>query len=163
MAVMALVRKSLFTAVLAAVVALAAGTPPGGAAHAQEYGDELPDFGDSAGAFISPEQEKALGGGFMRQLRRRAPIIYDAEVEDYIQKLGNSLAKHADYYGDFYFFMIKAPSINAFAVPGGYIGMHSGLILNSENESEVASVMAHEIVHITQRHTVRSIEAPSGS
>ncbi|NNL99583.1 MAG: M48 family metallopeptidase, partial [Gammaproteobacteria bacterium] len=157
---MALSRKSRFAAVLGAgLLALNVGLAPGGGPHAQEFSDDLPEIGDSAGAFISPEQEKALGSGFIRQLRRRAPIIYDAEVEDYIQKLGTSLAKHADHYGDFHFFMIKANSINAFAVPGGYIGVHSGLILNSENESEVASVLAHEIVHITQRHTVRAIEA----
>ena len=121
--------------------------------------DDLPDFGDSAGALISPAQEKKLGESFMRQVRRYAPVVDDVEVEDYIQQLGESLAQHADYDGDFTFFMIESNVINAFAVPGGFIGFHTGLILNSKSESEVASVMAHEIVHITQRHGARGIEA----
>lgn len=122
---------------------------------------ELPDIGDSAGAIISPEQERQLGQSTMRQLRRMAPIVTDEEVEDYIQHLGMELGKYSNYYGDFHFFVIESPVINAFAVPGGYIGMHSGLILNSKSESEVASVLAHEISHLTQRHGARMIEAAS--
>lgn len=118
----------------------------------------LPDFGDSSGAIISPEQEKQLGRGFMRQMRRYAPIVTDEEVEDYIQNLGDSLGKLSGYEGEFTFFMLRARGINAFAVPGGYIGTHTALILKSKSESEVASVLAHEIVHITQRHTARMIE-----
>jgi predicted Zn-dependent protease len=121
--------------------------------------EELPDFGDSSGAIISPEQEQQLGDGFMRQMRRYAPIVTDEEVEDYIQNLGDSLGRLSGYPGEFTFFMIKARGINAFAVPGGYIGVHSALLLESKSESEVASVLAHEIVHITQRHTARMIEA----
>ena len=121
--------------------------------------EDLPDFGDSAGALISPAQEKKLGESFMRQVRRYAPVVDDEEVEDYIQQLGQSLAEHADYDGDFTFFVIDSRVINAFAVPGGFVGFHTGLILNSKSESEVASVMAHEIVHITQRHGARGIEA----
>ncbi len=120
---------------------------------------ELPDFGDSAGAYISPEQERLLGQGFMRQMRRRAPLVSDEEVEDYIQKVGLEVGDHAGYYGDFTFFVVESPVINAFAVPGGYVGVHSGLILNSRNESELASVLAHEVSHITQRHGARMIEA----
>lgn len=120
--------------------------------------DDLPDFADSAGAIISPEQEKQLGEGFMRQMRRYAPVVTDEEIEDYIQKLGMSLGKLSGYYGDFTFFMLDARGINAFAVPGGFIGVHTALILESDNESEVASVLAHEIVHLTQRHTARMIE-----
>jgi len=120
--------------------------------------DELPDFGDSAGAIISPAQEKQLGEGFMRQMRRYAPVVTDEEVEDYIQNLGMSLGELSGYYGDFTFFMLDARGINAFAVPGGFIGVHTALILQSHSESEVASVLAHEIVHLTQRHTARMIE-----
>ena len=122
---------------------------------------DLPDIGDSAGAVISPEQERQLGQSTMRQLRRMAPIVTDEEVEDYIQKLGMEVGKYSHYYGDFHFFVIESPVINAFAVPGGYIGVHSGLILSSKSESEVASVLAHEISHLTQRHGARMIEAAS--
>ncbi len=131
----------------------------GGATAAVTDGERLPDFGDSAGAIISPEQEKRLGEGFMRQMRRYAPIVTDEEIEDYIQNLGMSLGELSGYYGEFTFFMLDARGINAFAVPGGFIGIHTALILQSHGESEVASVLAHEIVHITQRHTARMIEA----
>ena len=124
-------------------------------------GIELPDIGDSAGAVISPEQEKELGLQTMRELRRHAPLIQDEEVEDYIRKLGMELGKNSGYYGDFNFCVIKSDVINAFAVPGGYVCFHSGLILNSHSENEVASVMAHEISHLTQRHGARMFEAAS--
>lgn len=123
--------------------------------------ETLPDFGDSAGALISPEQEKQLGDSFMRQVRHSAPVVTDEEVEDYIQKIGMSVGKYSGYYGDFHFFMLESPVINAFAVPGGYVGVHTGLILAAHNESEIASVLAHEISHLTQRHGARMIEAAS--
>lgn len=131
-----------------------------GSLPAQEAID-LPDFGDSAGAIISPEQERRLGGDFMRQLRRMAPIVTDEEVEDYIQELGRSLAEQADYEGDFHFFVIDSPVINAFAVPGGYVAFHTGLIMETRSEAELASVMGHEISHVTQRHGARMIEEAS--
>ncbi|MGD9604206.1 MAG: M48 family metalloprotease [Gammaproteobacteria bacterium] len=151
----------------AAVLSLLLAASPAGALEDSqpltEHDDidlnDLPDFGDSAGAYISPEQERLLGLSFMRQMRRQAPIVTDEEVEDYIQKVGMELGEHSGYYGDFHFFVIESSVINAFAVPGGYIGMHSGLILNSQSESEMASVLAHEIAHLTQRHGARMIEA----
>lgn len=139
------------------IVAVLASVWSAGGLALTELGD-LPDFGDSAGAIISPEQEKQLGRGFMRQMRRYAPMVTDEEVEDYIQKLGMSLGELSGYYGEFTFFMLDAPGINAFAVPGGFIGVHSALLLESKSESEVASVLAHEIAHLTQRHAARMIE-----
>lgn len=123
----------------------------------------LPDFGDSAGGLISPQQERALGEEFMRQVRREAPLVTDPEVEDYIQRLGIKLAKGAGYDHDPLLFVINNSEINAFAVPGGFVGVHTGLILGSATESEVAAVLAHEMVHLTQRHTVRGIEAQGRS
>jgi beta-barrel assembly-enhancing protease len=122
---------------------------------------ELPDIGDSAGTVISPEQERKIGEDFMRQIRRLAPVVTDEEVEDYIQELGESLSDHTNYYGDFTFLVIGSPQINAFAVPGGFVAFFSGLILETESEAELASVMAHEISHVTQRHGARMIEAAS--
>ncbi|MGB1881440.1 MAG: M48 family metalloprotease [Gammaproteobacteria bacterium] len=148
-------RRPLAKIVLAAYAALALAT-----AGAQENID-LPDFGDSAGAIISPEQERRLGENFMREMRRQAPIVYDEEVEDYIQELGHSLSDLSDYYGSFTFFVIDSPVINAFAVPGGFIFFHTGLILETQTESELASVVGHEISHVTQRHGARMIEAAS--
>ncbi len=119
---------------------------------------ELPEIGDSAGAIISPEQEHRLGAEYMRQIRRQAPIVTDAEVEDYIQTLGTSLSKSTNYELGFQFFMMQSSVINAFALPGGYVAIHSGLMLETRNESELASVVGHEIAHVTQRHGARMIE-----
>ncbi len=123
---------------------------------------DLPDFGDSAGGVVSPEYERRLGQMFLREIRQSARVVTDAEVESYIQSLGHRIASHSDNTRQpFSFFVIDNPTINAFAGPGGVIGMHSGIILNSANESEVAGVMAHEIAHVTQRHLARQFEEAS--
>lgn len=123
---------------------------------------DLPDFGDSAGSVISPEYERRLGQMFLKQVRHFAHIITDPEVESYIQSLGYQLASHSDNTEQpFKFFVIDNPGINAFAGPGGMIGMNSGVILNSGSESELAGVMAHEIAHVTQRHLARTFEEAS--
>lgn len=119
---------------------------------------ELPEIGDSAGAIISPEQEHRLGEEYMRQIRRQAPLVSDDEVEDYAQSLGTSLSKFTHYELPFHFFMIQSPEINAFALPGGYVSVYTGLMLETHNESELASVLGHEISHVTQRHGARMIE-----
>jgi predicted Zn-dependent protease len=117
----------------------------------------LPDFGDSAGSVISPSYERRLGQMFLKQVRHFSRIIDDPEVESYIQALGYNLSSHSDNTEQpFTFFMIDNPVINAFAGPGGMIGINSGVILNSESESEFAGVVAHEIAHVTQRHLART-------
>lgn len=121
---------------------------------------DLPQMGDASGTLISPEEEKRLGEAFMREIRRSVRIIDDPELTDYLQALGSGLASQTDsYLRDFTFFWVDNPAINAFAAPGGYIGVHSGLILATEDESELASVVAHEVAHITQRHLPRALEA----
>ncbi|QPK64440.1 M48 family metallopeptidase [Methylomonas sp. LL1] len=123
---------------------------------------QLPEMGDSAGALISPVEEKEFGAAFFRNLHSQADISQDLEIEQYIQSIGRQLAAHSDNPSTpFHFFVVMDPNINAFAGPGGYIGVNSGLILLTEAESELASVMAHEIGHVTQRHLYRQIEAAS--
>ncbi|NOQ82156.1 MAG: M48 family metalloprotease [Methylophaga sp.] len=122
----------------------------------------LPDMGDSTGTFISPLQEKALGESFFRSIRAQLDISYDPDIQNYIQTIGQTLVANSDNPSQaFYFFVVLSDDINAFAGPGGFIGINSGLILNSESESELASVMAHEIAHVTQRHIYRAYEASS--
>ncbi len=124
--------------------------------------DDLPDFGDSAGSVVSPEYERRLGKIFLNQVRHFASVSKDPEVESYIQSLGYKLASHSDNNEQpFTFFVVNDSGINAFAGPGGIIGMNSGVILNSSNESELAAVMAHEISHVTQRHLARQFEEAS--
>lgn len=119
----------------------------------------LPEMGDSAGALISPREEYEIGQAFFWRLQQSTELIEDPEVNSYIQSLGYRLAANSDEPGlDYTFFMLPDPSVNAFAAPGGFIGVNSGLLLTAESESELASVMAHEIAHITQRHILRSFE-----
>jgi predicted Zn-dependent protease len=123
---------------------------------------DLPEMGDSAGTLISPEEEKKLGEAFFRSLHSQIEINQDSEIQDYIQTIGKKLVSHSDTPSyPFHFFVVMDNNINAFAGPGGYIGVNSGLILMTDAESELASVMAHEIGHVTQRHLYRSYEASS--
>ncbi len=120
---------------------------------------ELPDIGSTADAVLSVEEEKRLGKAFIRSARQFYKIVDDPLINNYIQSLGNQLTSHIENSPfDFTFFVVDAPSINAFAGPGGYIGVNSGTILATESESELASVIAHEIAHVTQRHMQRSFE-----
>lgn len=119
----------------------------------------LPDFGDSSGALISPLEEQRLGEEFMRSVRRSVTIVDDPEVEEYIQNLGYRLVAGADPQPyRFTFFVVQDSAINAFAGPGGFIGVNSGLILAAESESELASVLAHETAHVTQHHLLRAFD-----
>lgn len=122
----------------------------------------LPDMGDSSGTLISPIQEQELGQAFFRSLRHQLTINEDIEIEQYIQSVGKRLVANTDNPSNsFHFFVVLDNSINAFAGPGGYIGINSGLFLLTEAESELASVMAHEVAHVTQRHLYRAYEAAS--
>jgi predicted Zn-dependent protease len=119
---------------------------------------KLPDLGDGSAAVISPAQERKLGEDFMRRARRQLAFLDDPEINEYIQTLGQRLVAASEGAGrDFRFFVVRDPTINAFAVPGGFIGVHTGLILAARNEAELAAVLAHEIAHITQRHIPRLI------
>ena len=122
----------------------------------------LPEIGDSAGALVSPQQEYQIGLAFFWRLQQSVELIDDPEVTAYLQSLGYRLVASSDAPGlPFTFFMMPDPTVNAFATPGGFIGVNSGLILTSQNEDEVASVIGHEIAHVTQRHIVRSFERSS--
>lgn len=123
---------------------------------------ELPDMGDSSGTLITPAEEKEFGEAFFRSLHSQISINQDAEIQQYIQTIGEKLVANSDAPSNpFHFFVVMENDINAFAGPGGYIGVNSGLILITEAESELASVMAHEIAHVTQRHLYRAYEASS--
>lgn len=127
-----------------------------------ETGIALPDIGDSSGRVISAEDERRIGEEFLRYMRASHQFVADAEVNEYIQSLGYGLVAHSDNQSQpFSFSVLINPQINAFAAPGGVIGVNSGLILATQSESELASVLAHEVAHITQRHLARAYEARS--
>ncbi len=116
----------------------------------------LPDLGDYAQTVLTPLQEQRLGEEAMRDIRTSNDLIDDIEITDYISALGYRLASNSpDNRQLFTFFVLSDPSINAFALPGGFVGIHTGLIQNTRSESELASVMSHEIGHVVQRHMAR--------
>ena len=123
----------------------------------------LPDLGDASAADLSPQIERA----HRREHHARHPVrdpsyLDDPEITDYLNALGARLiAAAAGARQDFEFFAMRDTSINAFALPGGFVGVHTGLITASESESEVASVLAHEIAHVTQRHIARHVRRSS--
>lgn len=135
---------------------LCAGLP----AHGADY--DLPDIGSQASATLSLEDEYRLGSMVVRGLRDQGQILDDPELNEYIQSLGLRLSSQATTSGQsFQFFVVKDPEINAFALPGGFVGINAGLLLASRNENELAGVLAHEISHVTQRHIARSIAEQS--
>ncbi|MDN5843103.1 MAG: M48 family metalloprotease [Alcaligenaceae bacterium] len=128
-----------------------------GAPSAQPVG--LPSMGASSAAELSPAVERLLGDAIMEQGRHDPTYIADLDVNQYLTQMGRGLAAHAPQpIGQrITVFPVRDPSINAFALPGGYIGINSGLIVASDSESELAAVMAHEIGHVMQRHIARGI------
>src|SRR5210317_1189349 len=120
----------------------------------------LPDLGEESHQVMSPLEQKRTGEDFYRQARIYMDFVNDPVVKEYLDQLGNRLIESIGLKkGSFTFFMINDTTVNAFAVPGGYIGVHTGLLLTAKNEAEVASVLGHEIAHVTQQHIPRMISA----
>lgn len=132
---------------------------------AQPLASSLPDLGDPAQEALSTAQEKRIAEEIMRELRFREPsYLDDPEVEEYLAALGRSLTSTSAVQGQNYqFFVLRDATINAFAMPGGVIGLHTGLIVTAESESELASVMAHEIGHVEQHHIARMLSRQGNS
>ena len=120
--------------------------------------NDLPDLGESAQSVFTPQQERALGNNIMAEIRAYKDFDDDPEVVDYLNSLGNRLVSNSTDRGrTFEFFLMRDNTLNAFALPGAFVGVHTGLLLAAESESELASVLAHEIGHVTQRHIARQI------
>ena len=125
---------------------------------------ELPELGDPTKQNISAFEEAMMGKQFYQTLRSNIPFVDDLIVNDYITTLAQRLVSQTGQSDKtFHFFILKIPSINAFAGPDAYIGLHTGLILATKNESELAGVLAHEISHVTQRHLARAMTDASTS
>ena len=123
------------------------------------FAQGLPELGDAAGAFLSASMEKRIGREAYRDFRYRdINFVDDPEISRYVNDLGGKLvAASPDRKQVFEFFVLQDNTINAFAMPGGYIGVHTGLLLAAQSESEVAGVLSHEISHVTQHHIARML------
>ncbi|WP_231734457.1 M48 family metalloprotease [Noviluteimonas gilva] len=119
----------------------------------------LPDIGSSAGEVLGPSQQAEYGAMTLSQLRHYGYILDDPLLEDWLQSVGHKLAANSDKpRQSFTFFLMKDRQINAFATLGGYVGTNAGLVLAATREDQVASVLAHEIAHVTQDHVLRGVE-----
>jgi predicted Zn-dependent protease len=156
---MSLLKSFCAFAVAAAVSAsVSVGWAAGLGLGSSAVDQDLPDLGSPATAAVSLEEEYRAGLGWFGTIRQSGQIIEDPEINDYIQQIGHSLSSHAEEgQHQFYYFVMRDPVINAFAMPGGFIAINSGLILATNNENELAGVMAHETAHVTQRHLVRGL------
>ena len=140
---------------LAALVALTVlASPPAALAQVEN----LPRLGDAAGDELSPAAERRVGEAIMREVRRDRSYDDDVELADWLNRFAAPIVAVAPGGGQsFEFFLMRDGSLNAFALPGGFIGVHTGLIAAAQAESELAGVIAHEIGHVTQRHIARMI------
>jgi predicted Zn-dependent protease len=137
-------------------------------AIALAQGDGLPDLGDASDSMVTEPQERAIGKRIMLDVRGDRAFVDDPEIVEYISYLGNRLVAASrgatnDNRREFEFFVLNDDSINAFALLGGFVGFHSGLLLASRTESELAGVMGHEISHVLQRHSARGAMGQRGS
>lgn len=132
-------------------------------AGAQPIG--IPSMGSASSAELSPALERTLGDAIMEQGRRDPTYIADPDVSQYLTAMGRRLAAHAPggTPQPITVFGVRDAQINAFALPGGYIGVNSGLVVSAQSESELASVIAHEIGHVVQRHIARGMTQRSQS
>jgi predicted Zn-dependent protease len=159
-------RRLIAAAALGAICGIGAAAQEGRPANVPlgppPVQNSLPDLGSSANALLSRADEYQIGRMVMRDLRSQNMLLDDAETADYLQNLGDRIGVEAqDGQHKLTFMPIRDNSLNAFALPGGFIGIHSGLFLLTEDESELAAVMAHEIGHVTQRHIARAVQADS--
>src|SRR5450830_49258 len=122
----------------------------------------LPNLGDASREDLSPAMERKIGEEIMRGIRGDRDYLDDAPLLEYLNTFGNALvAARPSVRGetnyDYFFFAVRDPQLNAFALPGGFIGVHSALVLAAQTEAELASVLSHEIGHVAQRHIARML------
>lgn len=153
-----MVAKRVISLLFACSMAL----EPAAHVYAQNY--NLPNLGAAGGATLSQLQERQLGEEIMNEVRSDPTYLADPETMEYLNRIGYRLvsAGPGSPYS-FEFFPIRDSSINAFALPGGFIAVHTGLVTAASNESELASVLAHEIGHVQQRHIARMLENQKGN
>lgn len=125
---------------------------------------KIPDLGDSSSSLFSSQQEYQLGRGWLMAFRNQAPVISDPLLTDYLEYLIYNLASFSQLQDRrLELVVVDNKSMNAFAVPGGVVGVHNGMFLYAENEDQMASVLSHELAHLSQRHFARGVEKQKSS
>lgn len=113
---------------------------------------------------ISTQQEVQMGAQYASEIERQLPMINDRAIDSYINQLGNQIARRVDQRGlQYRFRVVNAPEVNAFAVPGGFIYVNRGLIERASTKAELGGVLAHEIAHVVERHSVEQMERAQGA
>jgi len=121
---------------------------------------DLPSLGDASSAIVSPAQEHQLGRAWLSLLRGQVPHLSDPQLKDYVESSVYRLSETSQVQDRrLEFILLNSPQLNAFAAPGGIIGVNGGLFLYAETEAEYAAVLAHELAHLSQRHFARGLEA----
>ncbi len=149
--------RRLFRANLGLTLALSLAVPFSGLAKDKKKDPETigdRDVGKGVN-FYSLEKEIALGKGLAQEIERQARIIDDPIIAEYVNRVGQNLVRNSDAKVPFTIKVIDAEEVNAFALPGGFFFVNSGLIMKAESEAELAGVMAHEIAHVAARHGTR--------
>ncbi len=124
--------------------------------HASEI--KLPMLGDTTSGIVSLQQEHELGRAWLKMFRRRVTTLHDPLMQDYLENLIYRLASHSELLDRrLELIVVNNATMNAFAVPGGVVGVHTGLFLFAENEAQLSSVLAHELAHLSQRHFARNL------
>ncbi|MBV6750604.1 M48 family metalloprotease [Pseudomonas chlororaphis] len=124
------------------------------------FADDLPSLGDASSAIVSPQQEFQLGRAWLSLLRSEVKQLNDPQLKDYVETTVYKLAESSQVQDRrLVFILIDSNQLNAFAAPGGIVGINGGLFLNAQTEGEYAAVLAHELAHLSQRHFARGVEA----
>lgn len=118
----------------------------------------LPDIGSSQSSLLTLAHQQKVAEQVLRNLRQQGLLINDPELSEYIQNLGQRLSSHLESTEPYHFYLLKDSQINAFALPAGYIVINAGLFLTTRSEDELASVLGHEIAHVSQKHYLRGGE-----
>ncbi|MEN3276504.1 MAG: beta-barrel assembly-enhancing protease [Massilia sp.] len=155
-------RRSLAVLAVSAATGFAPLSPSAQSLNNVPNSMRLPTLGDTAREDLSPVVERKLGEEIMRHIRRESDYLDDDAISEYLNNFGGALVDafpgaRGEMNADFHFFPVRDGAINAFALPGGFIGIHSGLLVAAQTESELASVVSHEIGHVSQRHIARML------